>query len=180
IYHPRSLHHSNQQGQLLQLPITTPLTFKQKPSPVPRPIMRFSSTTTSFALTAFVLPLFATAQDPPETICEMYIGSAYADGCCSTLLSRGPTAPCADIAYVANATLCTIEDYPTGWAVCVEKNPVDAQARDFAYAPSGSFNDSVVEEWGENVAWAVLVMGDQGVGGRLAKRKAKWKVLGMR
>jgi hypothetical protein len=73
------------------------------------------------ALTAS-LPLLTTAQlGADETICSFLYGTAYTDACCHSVISRGASAPCTDIEYVGNLTLCSTRHYPTGWAVCVEK-----------------------------------------------------------
>ncbi|KAI4913414.1 uncharacterized protein J4E92_009763 [Alternaria infectoria] len=114
--------------------------------------MRFTAPIIALAAS---LPLLTTAQmGPDDTICGFLYGTDYTDACCHTVISRGVNAPCTDIEYVSNLTECSTYHYPTGWAVCVEKEPAYPSSGPlFGHGPSGIVSEYMTLEDLEQVYW---------------------------
>ncbi|KAH8621854.1 hypothetical protein IG631_23476 [Alternaria alternata] len=107
---------------------------QQTPQVISYFTMRYSTPVIALAVSLVHL---ATAQlGSDDTICGFLYGTDYTDACCHTVISRGVNAPCTDIEYVSNLTDCSSNHFPTGWAVCVEKDYSDSGPV-FGHGPSG-------------------------------------------
>jgi hypothetical protein len=67
-----------------------------------------------------ILSLLPTLALTASTCQEYFEMPTLLDACCDVLRSR-VHAPCPEPVFVANATECTVEAYPEGFACCIEK-----------------------------------------------------------
>ncbi|KAF1352993.1 hypothetical protein EJ07DRAFT_158816 [Lizonia empirigonia] len=97
------------------------------------------STLVSLALSTLPETL-AQGPAPPLSLCEEYFPGT-SDACCDSIISRGASAPCAAPELVSNVTDCTMDRSPTGWACCVELDPIDPDAPGWGCIPNESLGE---------------------------------------